>query len=141
MKKKTALIFGINGQDGAYLTKKLIDKKYSVFGITRKKRCTNLEKLGILKKVKLFCFSKFCDEEIIKILKKNFTEIYFLAGQSSVRTSFVKRLLTYESQVLPLKNILDFIVHQKGTKTKFLYAGSSEIFGNSNHKKKINEKS
>ncbi len=141
MKKKTALIFGINGQDGSYLAKKLIEKKYSVFGITRKKKSNNLKKLRILKRVKLFNFSKFCDVKIKKILRKNFTEIYFLAGQSSVKASFDKRLLTYESQVSPLKNVLDFIVHQKGVKTKFLYAGSSEIFGNFNYEKKINEKS
>ena len=84
------MIFGINGQDGAYLAKKLIDKKYSVLGITRTKRYTNLRKLGIIKKIKLFHFSKFDDVKIKKVLKKNFTEIYFLAGQSSVRTSFKK---------------------------------------------------
>jgi len=141
MKKKTALIFGINGQDGAYLAKRLIDKKYSVFGITRTKRYTNLRKLEIIKKIRLFNFSKFDDVKIKKVLKKNFTEIYFLAGQSSVSNSFKKRLLTYESQISPLKNILDFIVYQKGIKSKFLYAGSSEIFGNSNYKNRINEKS
>ena len=64
MKKKTALIFGINGQDGAYLAKRLIDKKYSVFGITRTKRYTNLRKLEIIKKIRLFNFSKFDDVKI-----------------------------------------------------------------------------
>ena len=69
------------------------------------------------------------------MLKKNFSEIYFLAGQSSVKNSFEKRLETYESQNLPLKIILDYIVSQKGKKTKFLYAGTSEMFGNINKKK------
>ena len=139
--KKTALIFGINGQDGAYLAKKLIEKKYLVYGISRKKNYINLVKLGILKKIRLFSYSNFSDEKIKRLLKKNFKEIYFLAGQSSVKDSFLKRTLTYESQIEPLKNILDYIVHQKGIKTKFLYAGSSEIFGNVNNKKKISEKS
>ena len=69
------------------------------------------------------------------MLKKKFSEIYFLAGQSSVKKSFEKRLETYESQNLPLKLILDYIVNQKGKKTKFLYAGTSEMFGNINKKK------
>ena len=77
----------------------------------------------------------------INLLKKNFDEIYFLAGQPSVKDSFNKITLTYESQILPLKNILDYIVKQNGKKTKFLYAGSSEIFGNVNKQKKINEDS
>ena len=139
--KKTALIFGINGQDGAYLAKKLIEKKYSVYGISRRKNYINLVKLNIIKKIKLFNYSNFSDIRIKKLLKKNFKEIYFLAGQSSVKDSFLKRTLTYESQIEPLKNILDYIVQQKGKKTKFLYAGSSEMFGNINNKNRINEKS
>ena len=139
--KKNALIFGINGQDGSYLAKKLIEKKYSVYGISRKKNYINLSKLGILKKIRLFNFNDFSHIKVKKLLKKNFKEIYFLAGQSSVGDSFSNRISTYESQIAPLKNILDFIVHQKGNKSKFLYAGSSEIFGNANGKKRINEKS
>lgn len=139
--KKTVLIFGINGQDGSYLAKKLIEKKYSVYGITRNKNYENLFRLNILKKIRLFNYSNFNDKKIKKLLKKNFNEIYFLAGQTSVKVSFLKRILTYESNIEPLKNILDYIVNQKGKKTKFLYAGSSEMFGNINKKKKINEKS
>ena len=77
----------------------------------------------------------------MNLLKKNFDEIYYLAGQSSVKDSFNKITSTYKSQILPLKNILDYIVKQNGKKTKFLYAGSSEIFGNVNKQKKINEDS
>ncbi len=141
MKKKTALIFGINGQDGAYLAKRLIKNKYYVYGVSRRKNYINLIKLDILKKIRLLNLPDFNNIKIKKLLKKNFNEIYFLAGQSSVRKSFTKRLLTYESQISPLRYILDFIVNQKRKKSKFLYAGSSEIFGNFNLKKKVNEKS
>ena len=141
MKKKTALIFGINGQDGAYLAKILTKKKYHVYGVSRGKNYINLKKLDILRKIRFFNLPNFNNIKIKNLLKKNFNEIYFLAGQSSVRKSFTKKLLTYESQISPLRYILDFIVNQKGNKSKFLYAGSSEIFGNFNFKKKVNEES
>ena len=69
------------------------------------------------------------------ILNKNFNEIYFLGGQSSVINSFKKENETYHSQIDPIKYILEYIKNQKFKKSKFLYAGSSEIFGN--QKKKI----
>ncbi len=133
--KKKALIYGITGQDGSYLAKYLLSKHYNVSGISRKKNYINLNKLKIKKKINLFVFKQFNTKKIFNLLKKNFSEIYFLAGQSSVKNSFEKRLETYESQNLPLKIILDYIVSQKGKKTKFLYAGTSEMFGNINKKK------
>ena len=138
---KKALIFGITGQDGAYLAKTLLKKKYLIYGITRNKNYRNLKKLNLLNKIRLFNFSSFDNPKIMNLLKKNFDEIYYLAGQSSVKDSFNKITSTYKSQILPLKNILDYIVKQNGKKTKFLYAGSSEIFGNVNKQKKINEDS
>ena len=51
MKRKKALIFGITGQDGSYLAKYLIKKKYDVTGIYRKKNFDKLKKLGLLKKI------------------------------------------------------------------------------------------
>ena len=137
--KKKALIFGITGQDGSYLAKYLLSKNYNVSGISRKKNYTNLIKLKIKNKINLYVFKRFEDPKIFYLLKKKFSEIYFLAGQSSVKKSFEKRLETYESQNLPLKLILDYIVNQKGKKTKFLYAGTSEMFGNINKKKKLSE--
>ena len=138
---KKALIFGITGQDGAYLAKTLLKKKYLIYGITRNKNYRNLKKLNLLNKIRLFNFSSFDNPKIMNLFKKNFDEIYYLAGQSSVKDSFNKITSTYKSQILPLKNILDYIVKQNGKKTKFLYAGSSEIFGNVNKQKKINEDS
>ncbi|NMN67073.1 GDPmannose 4,6-dehydratase [Candidatus Pelagibacter ubique] len=139
--KKKALIFGITGQDGSYLAKYLVEKKYSVTGIYRRKKFVNLKKLDLLKKIKLQLLTKLDNKKINKILSQNFNEIYFLSGQSSVTKSFTKSLETYKSQIEPLKSILDFIVKQKKNKTKFLYAGSAEIFGNINKKKRINEES
>lgn len=141
MKRKKALIFGITGQDGSYLARYLIKKKYSVTGIYRKKNFSNLKKLDLLKKINLELVRKIEKKKITKILKKNYHEIYFLSGQSSVTLSFKKSSETYESQIKPLKLILDFIVKQKTKKTKFLYASSAEIFGRINNKQIINEES
>ena len=137
--KKKALIFGITGQDGSYMAKLLIEKKYSVYGICRKKNYKNLKTLNLLTNVNLYISPKLNELKILQLLKKNFDEIYFLGGQSSVNDSFLKRIETYESQISPLKVILDYIVKQKGVKSKFLYAGSSEIYGNANYKKKLTE--
>ena len=137
MYKKTALIFGITGQDGSHMAKFLVQKKYSVHGTCRGNNYKNLIKLNLLKKINLHIHKKFNDKKLLKLLKKNFDEIYFLGGQSSVSESFKKRAETYDSQIQPLKNILDFITFQKNKKSKFLYAGSSELFGNINKKKKI----
>ena len=53
MKLKKALIFGISGQDGSYLAKLLLSKKYLVHGVSRKKKNINLKKLNINNKVKI----------------------------------------------------------------------------------------
>lgn len=136
MKMKKALIFGITGQDGSYLANHLIKKKYKVFGFSRKKNFKNLKKLNIFKLVKIYSYKK----NINKILIKNFDEIYFLGGQSNVLKSFNNHDLTYSSQIQPIISVLEFIRNQK-KKSKFLYASSSEIFGNFKSHLKKNEKS
>ena len=80
--KKTAIIFGISGQDGAYLSHLLLEKGYNVIGTTRNKSSKNLyrlERLNIAKKIILLKGEatnlKFCE----KILSKNINEIYYLA--------------------------------------------------------------
>lgn len=136
---KKALIFGVTGQDGSYMCKHLIKKNYVVHGICRRKNYVNLKKLSLLKKIKLHLISNTNKIKILKVLRKNFDEIYFLSGQSSVQDSFKNEQETYDSQINPLKVILNFIKLQKNKKSKFLYAGSSEIFGNIKRKRKIKE--
>jgi GDPmannose 4,6-dehydratase len=141
MKIKTALIFSITDQDGSYLANYLIKKKYKVSGIYRRKKFINLKKLNLLKKIDLKLIKKIKKKNINKILENNYDEIYFLSGQSSATLTFNKSAKTYESQIEPLKIILDYIANQKKKKTKFLYSSSAEIFGNINNKKKVNEES
>ena len=93
MKKKKALIFGITGQDGGYLSKFLLSKNYKVFGITRSKKKSNLinlEKLEIKKKINLILSKNLKKDQINQIISKTLPdEIYYLAGQSSVGLSFM----------------------------------------------------
>jgi len=133
---KKALIFGITGQDGSYLAKYLISKKYQVFGVSKKKNFKNLKNLKIFQKIKIFSYKNKLDT----ILKRNFSEIYFLGGQSKVFSSFIYEDITYSSQINPVIQILEHIRKQKN-KSKFLYASSSEIFGNYKNFMKKNENS
>jgi len=143
MYNKKILIIGITGQDGSYLTKLLLKKKYKVYGITRgNSSLKNLKKLNIEKKIKIFK-TKYEDKKtLLKILKKNFSKIYFLGGNSSVIDSFKNDKKTIKSHTTILEPILKFIREQKtNKKTKFLYACSSEIFGNYKSNERKNENS
>ena len=133
MKNKKALIFGITGQDGAYLSKLLLKKKYKVYGVTRsktKKNLLNLIKLGINKKINLFLSKNLNKNEIKNIIVSvSPKEIYYLAGQSSVGISFKQPFQTYKSNNLGLFHILEHCrIYNK--KIKIYNSASSECFGN-----------
>ena len=136
MKIKKALIFGISGQDGSYLANFLIKKRYKVDGVSKSFKYKNLKLLKIRRKIKIFKYPKKMDS----LLKKNYDEIYFLGGQPNVFKSFSDRELTYNSQIKPLIPILENI-RMKKIKSKFLYASSSEIYGNYKNKKRKDENS
>lgn len=143
--KKTAIIFGISGQDGAYLANLLIKKKYKIIGITRNLNKKNLNKLEILKiknKIKLIKYKKF-DLNFIKTLAKKFNnhikEIYFLSGESSPKKSFDIPIETFNSNSNNLLIILEYI-RRYNSKTRLFYASSSEIF-KKNKSQIFNEKS
>lgn len=133
MINKKALIFGVTGQDGAYLSKLLTDNNYKVFGITRsknKKNTLNLKKLNIEKKIKLILCNNFDKNNINNIISKIFPdEIYYLAGQSSVGISFKKPIETYKSNNLCLFYILEYCRTNR-KKIKIYNSASSECFGN-----------
>ncbi len=144
MRNKIALIFGISGQDGAYLADFLLKKKYKLLGITRNSSKSNLfrlKKLKIEKKIKIY------QNKILKsaFLKKIFTsnkiidEIYFLSGETSPLRSIARPIQTFDGNVINLIKILEFIKSKK-IKTKFFYASSSEIF-KKNKKNVFNESS
>ena len=140
--KKTALITGISGQDGAYLAELLIKKKYKVIGTDRRSaRGINwrLDRLNIKNKIIFEEMEMGEIYEINKIKKKNnFNEIYNLAAQSFVGTSFNSPLNTSNVTGLGTLRMLKAI-KAINPKIKFYQASSSEMFGEVLEKKQ-NEK-
>ena len=129
--KKTAIIFGITGQDGAYLSHFLLQKGYKIIGTTRERSSKNLyrlERLKIRKKITLLTGVatnlNFCK----KILRHNVNEIYYLAGDSSVIKSFETPDISLKSNTEGILNILQTL-KQKKYKSKLFNAGSGQFYG------------
>ena len=141
MKKKTALITGISGQDGAYLAKFLLKKKYKVIGLERRSARTNnwrLEKLGISNKIIVEDVDIKEINNIIRIFSKyKIDEVYNLAAQSFVHSSFKNPIETSNTNSIGVLNFLEIIRNQE-RKIKFYQASTSEMFGK-HGKKKQNE--
>ena len=130
--KKIALITGVSGQDGAYLSKLLLEKNYKVVGTDRRSaRASNwrLKRLGIENKI---IFEEMEIGEIYEVdrifNKYNFDEVYNLAAQSFVGTSFNSPLNTANITGLGVLRILETI-KAKNKRIKFYQASSSEMFG------------
>ena len=129
---KKALITGITGQDGAYLAKLLLDKGYRVFGTVRRstsEKFINLKHLNVYEKI------DFCDFDLLElsniqnvIKKTKPDEIYHLAAQSFVPTSFQVPIVTTDINALGTLRILDSI-NSIDKKIKFYQASTSEMFG------------
>lgn len=133
---KTAIVTGITGQDGAYLSQLLLSQGYEVVGITRSYNNSNLSKLKYLKIDKDIHLEE-CDltdiPSIISILKKHKpSEIYNLAAQSSVGLSFEQPIGTITFNSLSVLNLLESIRIQDKD-IRFYQASSSEMFGKVTH--------
>ena len=137
MKKKTALIFGVTGQDGAYLSKFLLKKGYIVHGVKRRNSTLNTYRIDDIykdpfakKQNFILHYGDISDSlSIFKIINKTKpNEIYNLAAQSHVAVSFNLPEYTTNVDALGTLRILDAIVQSK-RKIKFYQAGSSEMFG------------
>jgi GDPmannose 4,6-dehydratase len=130
--KKTALIFGISGQDGAYLAHMLLSKGYRVHGTSRDAEAPhfgNLTRLGIKNQVQLHSASLADFRSTLSILTiVEPDEIYNLAGQSSVVLSFDQPVETFESVTVGTLNILECIRYVK-LPLRMFNAISSECFG------------
>jgi len=131
---KVALISGITGQDGSYLAEFLLKKKYKVHGIIRRvaleDRTHRLWRLkGILKKINLHAASLESYASIVKIIQKiKPNEIYHLGAQSYVDYSFKDEFSTLNTNINGTHYFLS-AVKDFSQKTKFYFAGSSEMFG------------
>ncbi len=133
MNIKTALIIGISGQDGAYLSRLLVQKGYRVIGTSRDAsvaRFDNLRRLKLEKKVHLDSLTLNDFRSVLQVLKRhNPDEIYNLSGQSSVGLSFDQPVETYESISVAVLNLLEAI-RFLNLPVRLYNAGSSECFGN-----------
>tara|TARA_B100002051_G_C16701217_1_gene621099 strand:+ start:122 stop:1159 length:1038 start_codon:yes stop_codon:yes gene_type:complete len=137
MKKKTALIFGITGQDGAYLSKFLLQKNYVVHGVKRRSSSHNTFRVDDIYSDQLVTKSNFFlhygditdSISIFNIIKKTKPhEIYNLAAQSHVAVSFEIPEYTTNADALGTLRILEAII-KIDKNIKFYQAGSSEMFG------------
>jgi GDPmannose 4,6-dehydratase len=129
---KRALITGISGQDGAYLSQLLLNKGYEVYGTSRKKSESRQEKLGLLgieDKVNLLPMSLHEFTNIHRVIEKSRPdEIYHLGAQSFVGLSFEEPLYTADITALGTLRILETI-RTFNPKIKFYQASSSEMYG------------
>jgi len=127
-----ALICGCTGQDGAYLSKFLLDKGYDVIGLSRDHTNSDtfrLKSLNIISKISLDSMSLVDIGSVNNILKKYAPdEIYNLSGQTSVALSFQQPTEAFNSITIATLNLLD-ACNNLCPNTKLYNAGSSECFG------------
>ncbi len=132
--QKTAIIVGVSGQDGAYLSKLLLDKGYKVVGASRDADSANffrLEVLGVKSQIEIISMSLTDFPNILKAIKKyRPSEIYNLSGQSSVALSFDQPLQTVESITIGTLQLLEAI-RTVDPSIRFYNASSGEMFGES----------
>ena len=138
MKKKIALIFGITGQDGSYLTKFLLGNNYIVHGVIRRSSSFNTSRIEDVyvdphySKNFFLHYGDLTDTLSINHMVQNLKpdEIYNLAAQSHVAVSFQLPEYTANVDALGTLRILESIVRNNlQKKTKFYQAGTSEMFG------------
>ena len=131
--KKTALICGVTGQDGAYLAQLLLDRGYRVVGTSRDAQISalgNLIRLGVRDRVDVMSMALNDFRSVLQVLARvQPQEVYNLAGQSSVGLSFEQPVETLESISVGTLNLLEGL-RFLGLPSRFYNAWSSECFGN-----------
>ena len=126
----TALITGITGQDGSYLTETLLQEGYDVVGMVRRTSVINLDRLQHIEDRITLVQGDLLDEvSLISVLREfEPTEIYNLAAMSFVPTSWQQPVLTGEATALGVTRMLDAI-RMTNKAIRFYQASSSEMFG------------
>jgi len=137
--KRTALITGITGQDGAYLAELLLDKGYEVHGIKRRTSLFNTDRIDHLyqdphehdRRFILHYGDMTDSSSLIRIIQEvQPTEIYNLAAQSHVAVSFEEPEYTADSDALGALRLLEAIrILKLGDRTRFYQASTSELYG------------
>jgi GDPmannose 4,6-dehydratase len=126
----TALITGITGQDGSYLAEFLLSKGYTVIGMSRRSSTVNFERIAHIQDQITITQGDLHDQSSLVNILEEFQpiEIYNLAAQSFVPTSWQQAVLTTEVTAVGVLRMLDSI-RQVNPKIKFYQASSSEMFG------------
>jgi GDPmannose 4,6-dehydratase len=129
-KHNRALITGITGQDGSYLAEFLLERGYEVIGMIRRSSTVNFERINhIQDKLTLVSGDLLDEASMINLLREHRpTEIYNLAAQSFVQTSWTQPVFTGESTALGVTRMLDAI-RIVDPDVRFYQASSSEMFG------------
>jgi len=134
MTKKCAVITGITGQDGAYLAELLLDEGYRVVGVVRRSShfgvaTHRLDWLGITDRVEMIDGDLLDVSGLCRIMREaKPDEVYNLAAQSFVKTSWDQPLLTSQSTGLGVVNVLE-AVRLEAPQARFYQASSSEMYG------------
>lgn len=129
-RQKCALITGITGQDGSYLAEFLLEQGYEVIGMVRRTSTVNFERIKHFQdKITLVTGDLLDEVSLITILREHRpTEVYNLAAQSFVQTSWSQPVFTGETTALGVTRILD-AVRIVDPEIRFYQASSSEMFG------------
>src|SRR5579863_8639344 len=128
--RKRALITGVTGQDGSYLAELLLAEGYDVIGMVRRSSTVNFERIATIQERITLVPGDLVDEaSMINILRDHRpTEVYNLAAQSFVQTSWGQPVLTGETTAMGVTRLLDAI-RLVDPEIRFYQASSSEMFG------------
>ena len=128
--KKRALITGITGQDGSYLAEFLLARGYEVIGMVRRSSTVNFERIKHIQDKLTLVTGDLADEvSLINLLREHRPgEVYNLAAQSFVQTSWYQPVFTGETTALGVTRMLD-AVRLVDPEIRFYQASSSEMFG------------
>jgi GDPmannose 4,6-dehydratase len=130
MTKKTTLITGLTGQDGSYLAEILLEKGYQVYGLVRRSSSGNLDRIAHLTPHLRILSGDLLDQCSLMdaVSECQPDEIYNLASQSYIPTSWTQPALTAEYTAIGVSRLLESIRRIKPD-TRFYQASSSEVFG------------
>ncbi|MGH9088297.1 MAG: GDP-mannose 4,6-dehydratase [Acidimicrobiales bacterium] len=127
---KRALITGVTGQDGSYLAEFLLEQGYEVIGMVRRSSTVNFERIAhVQDRITLVAGDLLDEGSLIAVLRDHRpSEVYNLAAQSFVQTSWSQPVLTGETTALGVTRLLDAI-RTVDPEVRFYQASSSEMFG------------
>ncbi len=140
---KTAIVTGVTGQDGSYLSEFLLDKNYTVIGCHRRNSTNNFHRINHLLNNDNFILEEFdlTDPSSCQTLLSKYkpNELYNLAAQSHVGTSFKQPVFTFQANTIGVSNLLEAI-KSNSPQTKMYQASTSEMFGRNYNMSGVNNK-